>query len=56
MFEKMFMGEIVQYYHEWLTWYYYRGYIIIGLFMIALYKAPVTTSLFVGYVMYRGDF
>jgi hypothetical protein len=56
MFERMFMGEIVQYYHEWLTWYYYRGYIIMGLFMIALYKAPVTTSLFVGYVLYRGNF
>jgi hypothetical protein len=52
----MFMGEIVQYCHEWLEWYYYRGYIIVGLFMIALYKAPVTTSIFVGYVLYRGDF
>jgi hypothetical protein len=52
----MFMGEIVQYYNEWITWYCYKGYIIVGLFSIALYNAPIITSLFVGYVLYRGDF
>ena len=52
----MFMGEVVQYYHEWIEWYYYKGYITIGLFSIALYKAPITTSLFIVYIMYNGDF
>jgi hypothetical protein len=51
----MFMGEIVQYYNEWIIWYYYKGYIIMGLLGIAFYNAPMITSLFVGYVWYRGD-
>ncbi len=41
------MSEIIHHYQEW----YHQRYVV-GLFIIAMYHAPVSTSVFVGYLLY----